>query len=174
MNSLENVEKGQRNTICQSDVQNERQMLSNCGYAEPAIRYYIEKPYMGSLPDADQISDMVGTCGDTMRIFLKIDKDKITDVRYQVMGCAGAICAAMAVVDLVKGKDFNQAKKLNDGDVFTELVDIPAKKHHCIQLAVKTLHKAIAEYQNGHSEIKNVECPTDCDAPEDCCKKKRG
>jgi nitrogen fixation protein NifU and related proteins len=172
MNSSDNAQKDQKNTIFQPDVESQKQMLSDCGYSERAIQYYIEKPYMGSLPDADQISDMVGTCGDTMRIFLKVDKNRIADVRYQVMGCAGAICAAMAVVDIVKGKDIEQARDLNDGDVFRVLVDIPAKKHHCIQLAVKTLHKAIDEYKTGHSDlVMDVECQSVCDAPKDCCKK---
>ena len=139
--------------------------------SEEAIRYYIEKPYMGSLSDADQISEMLGSCGDTMKIFLKIEQNRIADVRYQVLGCPGAICAAMAVVDLVKGKDFEQARDLDDGDVFNMLVDIPAEKHHCIQLAVKTLHKAIDEYKNGHSDLKNMDCQSLCEAPKDCCKK---
>ena len=52
-------------------------LLADIGYSEKAIKYYIEKPYMGSLPDADQVSEMIGTCGDTMRIFLKINNDKI-------------------------------------------------------------------------------------------------
>jgi hypothetical protein len=50
-------------------------------------------------------------------------------------------------------------------------VDIPVKKHHCIQLAVKTLHKAIDEYRNGHSDVKDVKCPSVCSAPQECCKK---
>jgi len=76
----------------------------------------------------------------------------------------------MAAVDLTKGKSLQEARNLNDGDVFNRLVDIPAKKHHCIQLAVKTLHKAIDEYQNGHSDLKTVECESACAAPESCCK----
>jgi hypothetical protein len=57
--------------------------------------------------------------------------------------------------------------------VFKQLVDLPVKKHHCIQLAVKTLHKAIDEFKNGHSELKDqdVGCPLTCAAPQDCCKK---
>lgn len=146
------------------------QMLLDCGYSEKAVRYFIEQPYMGTLPDADQVSEMLGSCGDTMKIFLKIDNNTIMDIRYQVLGCPGAISASMAAVDLVKGKRIEQAKKLNDGDVFKQLVDIPVKKHHCIQLAVKTLHKAIDEYKNGHSDLKDVECPSTCPAPQDCCK----
>jgi nitrogen fixation NifU-like protein len=122
-------------------------MLAESGYSDKAISYFIEKPHMGAIPDADQTSQMTGTCGDTMGVYLKIDNGIIKDARYEVMGCAGAISAAMAAVDLIKGKSLEEAKKLNDGDIFRVLKEIPAKKHHCIQLAVKTLQKALEEYR---------------------------
>ena len=126
----------------------ERKMLSDAGYADPAINYYLEKKYMGHIENADQVSEKVGSCGDIMRIYLKIDDHKIIrDVRYEITGCAGAISAAMAAVDLVKGKTLDDALIINDGDVFKVLENIPEKKHHCIQLAVKTMHKGIQEYK---------------------------
>ncbi len=133
--------------IASSDA--ERKMLSEAGYANPAIDYYLEKKYMGYIENADQVSEKVGSCGDIMKVYLKIDRDNmIEDVRYEITGCAGAISAAMAAVDLVKGKSMDEALKINDGHVFKVLENIPEKKHHCIQLAVKTLHKGIDEYQN--------------------------
>ena len=123
------------------------EMLSKAGYSDKAIQYYMEKPYMGMLADADQVSEMTGTCGDTMAVYLKVTDDVIADVRYEITGCAGAISAAMAAVDLVKGKQIQEARRLEDGDVFRVLQEIPVKKHHCIQLAVKALHKTIDEYQ---------------------------
>jgi len=86
---------------------------------------------------------MTGTCGDTMGIYIKMDNGVVGDAKYQVMGCAGAISAAMAVVDLIKGKDLDYARSIDDGTVYKVLQEIPVKKHHCIQLAVKTLHKAL-------------------------------
>ena len=130
-----------------SNTNGMQEMLSKAGYSDKAIQYYMEKPYMGRLSNADQVSEMTGTCGDTMAVYLKVADDVIADVRYEVMGCAGAISAAMAAVDLVKGKQIGEARKLEDGDVFRVLQEIPVKKHHCIQLAVKALHKSIDEYQ---------------------------
>ncbi|MFP4350951.1 MAG: iron-sulfur cluster assembly scaffold protein [Thermodesulfobacteriota bacterium] len=123
-------------------------MLAESGYSEKAIDYFLQKPYMGDLPDADQISQMVGSCGDTMGIYLKVEEGIIQDARYQVLGCPGAIASAMAAVDLVKGKSIPEARKLTDGDIFRLLEEIPPKKHHCIQLAVKTLQKALDEYEH--------------------------
>ena len=126
-----------------------REMLLSSGYGEKAIEYYLTKPNQGPLPDADLVTEMTGPCGDTMKCYLKVDQGTMTirDVRYQVLGCPGAIAAAMALADLVKGKDLVGALQVKDGDVFRELVQIPDQKQHCIRLAVKTLEKAIGEYQ---------------------------
>lgn len=139
----------QETVIQNSQTENIRKMLIEAGYSERAIRYYIEKPHMGSIPDAEVTSAMTGTCGDTMGISIKMNNGTIADAKYEVLGCAGAISAAMAAVDLIKGQTLAFARKLNDGDIFKVLEEIPVKKHHCIQLAVKTLHKAIDEYNNG-------------------------
>lgn len=129
-------------------ITSQRKMLSEAGYAEPAINYFIEKKHMGHLQDASQISKKIGSCGDIMKIYLKVDdRNIIRDVRYEITGCAGAISAAMAVVDLIKGQSLDKALTINDGDVFKRLENIPGKKHHCIQLAVKTMHQGIEEYQ---------------------------
>jgi len=126
----------------------ERKMLSEAGYGESAINYYLEKKYMGIIENADIISQKIGSCGDIMKVYIKIDDNNlINDVRYEITGCAGAISAAMAVVDLVRGKTIEDALKINDGDIFNALENIPEKKHHCIQLAVKTMHKGIKEYK---------------------------
>jgi nitrogen fixation NifU-like protein len=130
-------------TAASAETKAIEEMLTASGYSKTAINYYINKPYMGQIPDADITSEMTGTCGDTMGIYIKMDNGVVSDAKYQVMGCAGAISAAMAVVDLIKGKDLDYARSIDDGTVFKVLQQIPVKKHHCIQLAVKTLHKAL-------------------------------
>ncbi len=130
----------------QSDAAQINKMLATSGYSARAIRYFIDKPNMGSIPKPDHVSEMTGSCGDTMSVCLKFENGSIRDIKYQVLGCPGAVAAAMAAADLVKGKTIEEARTLNDGDVFRLLEEIPATKHHCIQLAVKTLHKALSEY----------------------------
>jgi len=128
-------------------IKGEGEMLSAMGYSRKAIDYYIEKPYLGALSDPDHVAEMKGTCGDTMRIYLRIEGGIIIDAAYQVLGCPGAVASAMAVVDLTKGLSMDLARQLDDGDVFAALEEIPAKKHHCIQLSVKTLHRAIDDWR---------------------------
>jgi nitrogen fixation NifU-like protein len=132
----------------------QKEMLASTGYSEKAIDFFMNKAYMGSLPVPDQETEMVGSCGDTMKVFLKVRDKMIADIRYQVLGCPGAVSSAMAAAYLVRGKSLDEAMLIGDNDVFRELEDIPSTKHHCIQLAVKTLHKAIDEYRNGNTKTR--------------------
>lgn len=135
------------------DAANIREMLAGSGYAQKAIDLYLEQKNMGTIPDADQISELKGHCGDTMKVYLKIAEGRIQDAKYQILGCPGAIASAMAAVDLVRGKTLDEAKTLKDRDIFRILENLPDQKQHCIRLAVKTLLKGIEEYQgnNGNS-----------------------
>jgi nitrogen fixation protein NifU and related proteins len=134
-----------------NDLTSIREMLLSSGYSEKAINYYLTKPNQGPLKEADQVTELTGPCGDTMKCYLKVDQGTIQAAQFSVLGCPGAIAAAMALADLVKGKAFKEALEVKDGEVFKELVEIPDQKQHCIRLAVKTLEKAITEFQSKSS-----------------------
>jgi nitrogen fixation NifU-like protein len=135
----------------QNDLASIREMLSSSGYAEEAIEYFLRKPNLGPMKGADHVTELTGPCGDTMKCFLKINQGRIADAKYQVLGCPGAVSAAMALADLVRGKTLDEALQVKDRDVFRRLVQIPDQKQHCIRLAVKTLEKAIKEYEESHA-----------------------
>lgn len=124
-----------------------REMLLSSGYAEKAIDYFLRRANMGTLPDADQVSELTGPCGDTMKVYLKVENGRIQDARIQVLGCPGAIASAMAAMDMVRGMRIEEVMKIKDRDIFRMLEQIPDQKQHCIRLTVKTIQKAIEEYQ---------------------------
>ncbi len=129
-----------------------REMLSGSGYSHKAIDYYLNQPNMGSLPDADQVSELTGPCGDTMKVYLKVDEGRIKDARVQVLGCPGAVASAMVAMELIKGKTLAQAHTINDRDIYRILQEVPEKKVHCIRLSVKALQKALDEYGNDNGD----------------------
>ncbi len=133
---------------------NIREMLSGSGYSKKAITYFIDKRNMGSLPDPDQVTELTGHCGDTMKIYLKMNNKKIKDAKIQVLGCPGAVASAMAALDWIKGKTLKEVQGLKDRDIFLMLEDIPDQKQHCIRLTNKTIQKAIEEYlsKNGNNQ----------------------
>jgi len=137
----------------QRDAAALQEILSGSGYSQKAIDYYLDKPSMGSLVDADQVTELTGPCGDTMKVYLKVSDNQISDAKIQVLGCPGAVSAAMVAMELAKGKTLDDAYDIKDRDIYRILEQLPEQKQHCIRLAVKTLQKAIQEYKvnnNGH------------------------
>ncbi len=122
-------------------------MLSESGYSDKAIRYFQEKENIGALENADQITDLTGPCGDTMKVFLNIEEDRIDEAKIQVMGCPGAVASACALMDLAKGKSLSEARNIDLDALYKELEKLPDKKIHCARLAIKALQKAISEFQ---------------------------
>ena len=140
------------NEINGNDSNDIRGLLSGSGYSEKAINYFLEKKNMGSLSDADQVSELTGTCGDTMKIYLKVEEGRIKDAKIQVLGCPGAVASAMAAIDIIKGKTLDEVQGLKDRDIFRMLEDIPDQKTHCIRLTNKTIQKAIEEYRSNNGK----------------------
>jgi len=133
-----------KNDILKDDVY---VMLSESGYSDRAIKYFQEKENIGFIEDADQITDLTGPCGDSMKISMNFEGDTINDAKIQVLGCPGAVASACAVVNLAKGKTLEQAANLDLDTLYKELEKLPDQKIHCARLALKTLHKALEVYQ---------------------------
>ena len=133
-----------------------REMLSGSGYSQKAIDYYLEQANMGSLSDADQVSELTGPCGDTMKVYLKMEEGRIRDAKIQVLGCPGAVASAMVAMDLAKGRTVEEALQIKDRDIVRILEELPEQKVHCVRLAVKALEKALNEYA-GDNGAKDTE-----------------
>ncbi|MCD6297521.1 MAG: iron-sulfur cluster assembly scaffold protein [Deltaproteobacteria bacterium] len=122
-------------------------MLSESGYSDKAIEYFQAKENMGVIENADQVTDLVGPCGDTMKISFSVDGDTINDAKIQILGCPGAVASGCAVVNLTKGKTLDEAAKIDLDVLYKEVEKLPDKKIHCARLAIKTLQKALKEYE---------------------------
>ncbi|MBW2183310.1 MAG: iron-sulfur cluster assembly scaffold protein [Deltaproteobacteria bacterium] len=81
-----------------------------------------------------------------MRITIKVDNDKIIDIKFKSDGCQGAIAANSMVTELAKGKTIEEAQRLTDDDVITALGGIPEGKDLCSLMGVAGLHEAIKDY----------------------------
>ena len=83
------------------------------------------------------------------------EKNIIEDATFYYLGCPGSASSASAMTTLLKGKTIDQAKKITGNDILTELGGLPKPKLDCTTLSIKTLRKAIAEYEKlkGHLEL---------------------
>ena len=131
-------------------------LMAESGYSEKAIDLYVNNVNMGPLENPSLITTFRGKCGDIIKLYLQIGKkDKIEKASFYYLGCPGSAASASAMTSLLKGMTVTQAKNMTEDDILKELDGLPKSKSDCATLSIKTLRKAIAEYekQRGRLEI---------------------
>jgi len=117
-------------------------------YTKKVMRHFLKPKYAGKLKNPDAIGRIANDkCGDVMEIYLKIKGDKITDIKFQTLGCPAAIAASDVLCGMVKGKTLKQAEKIKEKDITKNLGGLPMVKQHCSVLGAKTLKDAIDKYR---------------------------
>ena len=102
----------------------------------------------GKIEDADGIGEVGNPqCGDIMKIYIKVENDVITDIKFETFGCASAIASSSMVTEMVKGKTIDEALKVTNKDVLEELGGLPPQKVHCSLLAEEGIKAAIEDYR---------------------------
>ncbi len=118
-------------------------------YSEKVIEHFKNPRNQGSIKDADAVGELGNpVCGDVMKIYLKIEDDKIEDIKFETLGCAAAIAVSSVMTEMVKGKTLEEAEKLSKDKVVKELGGLPKIKVHCSALGVDALKKAITKYRD--------------------------
>ena len=87
-------------------------------------------------------------CGDIMTVYIKVKKNKISDIKFETLGCAAAIATSSMVTEIAKGKSLNDAFKITRQDVADKLEGLPPLKMHCSNLAEGALKRAIEDYRS--------------------------
>ena len=125
-------------------------MESNCDYTKAVFEHFQNPRNMGEMKDADGVGTVGNpSCGDVLKVMLKVKDDKIKEIRFQTFGCAAAIASSSMMTTLVKGKSLDDAKKITNKDVAKALGQLPPIKVHCSNLAADALKSAIADFEEG-------------------------
>lgn len=116
-------------------------------YSEKVMNHFRNPRNVGSIEDADGIGEVGnGKCGDIMKIYLKIDDNVVTDVKFETFGCASAIASSSMATELIKGKKLNEVMELTNKAVTEALDGLPTHKLHCSVLAEEAIRAAVEDY----------------------------
>lgn len=116
-------------------------------YSEKVLDHFTNPRNVGEIPDADGVGEVGNArCGDIMKMYLKIDGDTITDVKFKTFGCGAAIATSSIATEMIKGKTIEEALQLSNKAVVEALDGLPAHKIHCSVLAEQSIKMAIADY----------------------------
>lgn len=117
-------------------------------YNETLIDHFLNPRNVGEIGNPDATA-VVGdpTCGDFIRVTLKVEDGKISAFKFLTQGCPGAISTSSIATELAIGKTLDEALKLTDNDVIEAAGGIPARNAHCSLLAIRGLHQAILDFK---------------------------
>ena len=116
-------------------------------YSDKVLDHFQNPRNVGEIEDANAVG-LVGNakCGDIMQMFMKIEDDKVIDVKFKTFGCGAAVATSSMATELVKGKTINEALQLTNSAVMEALDGLPPVKIHCSVLAEQAIRAAIADY----------------------------
>jgi nitrogen fixation NifU-like protein len=117
-------------------------------YSEKVMDHFNNPRNVGEIENASGVGEVGNaSCGDIMRISLKVEDGIITDVKFKTFGCGAAVATSSMVTEMVKGKTIEEALKITNKSVAEALDGLPPAKMHCSNLAADALKKAIEDYQ---------------------------
>jgi len=134
-------------------------------YSDKVMEHFNNPRNIGEIADANGVGEVGNQkCGDIMKIYLKIEDDVITDVKFQTFGCGAAVATSSMATELIKGKSIDEALQLTNKRLAEALDGLPPAKMHCSVLAEEGIKSAIADYYRwqGIDPVPIVGCDGKC------------
>ncbi len=135
-------------------------------YSETVMDHFMNPRNVGEIENADGVGEVGNAkCGDIMKMYIKVDNDVITDVKFETFGCGSAIASSSMATEMIRGKTIEQALAVTNKQVVEELGGLPAHKLHCSVLAEEAIKSAVKDYydKNGIAyDRSKFPCDQDC------------
>ncbi len=122
-------------------------------YSGKVMEHFRSSKNYGKIEDADGIGKVGNAkCGDVMWIYIKVDENRIvTDAKFETFGCVAAIATSSMAIDMVVGKNVDDALEVTNKAVAEALDGLPPEKLHCSILAEEGIKSAIEDYMSKHN-----------------------
>lgn len=127
-------------------------------YSEKVMEHYRNPRNVGSIDDADAVG-VAGslTCGDQLKIYLKIKDNIVTDAKFQTFGCGSAVASSSILTEMIIGKTVEEVKKITNKDIADELGGLPPEKMHCSVMGYEALEDALKNYSTeGYVDLDDL------------------
>ncbi len=116
-------------------------------YSPKVMDHFMNPRNLGKLDQADGVGEVGNAkCGDIMKIYIKVDDEVISDVKFNTFGCGSAIAASSMATEMIKGKPISEALTLSNRAVVEALDGLPPQKIHCSVLAEEAVKAAVQDY----------------------------
>jgi nitrogen fixation NifU-like protein len=116
-------------------------------YSDKVMDHFMNPRNVGEIQNADGVGEVGNpVCGDMMTFYIKVKDNRVDDVKFKTFGCGAAIAVSSMVSEMAKGKTLEEVRKITPDLVAKQLEGLPKNKHHCSNLGVQALNKAVDDY----------------------------
>ncbi|MFH0954662.1 MAG: SUF system NifU family Fe-S cluster assembly protein [Candidatus Micrarchaeota archaeon] len=113
-------------------------------FSDIILELYKNPLNKGELKDATNSAELGNpSCGDKVKIFIKVKNGKISDASFVGQGCAISTASASVVTEMIKGKTVKDALALKPQKLFAELGGVIQTRIRCATLGLSTMKKAL-------------------------------
>jgi len=121
-------------------------------YSAKVMDHFMNPRNVGEIEGADGVGEVGNpACGDMMRLYLKIEDNRVVDAKFRTFGCGAAIASSSMLTEMIKGKTVEEARRISNQAVADALDGLPAVKIHCSVMAEKAVQAALEDYAKKHS-----------------------
>lgn len=122
--------------------------MANVDYTDIVVEHFQNPRNVGIMENPDGFGKVGSSvCGDLMEFQIRVQDNRIVDVKFRTFGCAAAIASSSMASEMVKGKSLEEVEQLTNDSVAEALGGLPVQKQHCSNMAADALHAAIQDYR---------------------------
>ena len=123
-------------------------------YSDKVLDHYRNPRNVGSIKNPDMVGEAGSlACGDSLKLFIKLDGDKIIDAKFQTFGCGSAVASSSILTEMIIGKTLDEVRQITNKDIADELGGLPQEKMHCSVMGQEALEDALKKYYGKDVEI---------------------
>jgi nitrogen fixation NifU-like protein len=124
-------------------------MSKQTGFYHPIVLDHFNRPRnMGEMDHPDGVGQATNpACGDTMRLFIRVERNRIAEAKFLTLGCAAAIASSSMTTQMIQGKTIEEILMISKEMVSEALGGLPPTKIHCSVLAQDAIQAAVADYR---------------------------
>ena len=119
----------------------------------PAVLDHFKNPRnAGDLADATATLEVTNpACGDIMRLAVRVEGNRIADVRFKTRGCVTAIACGSLLTEMIRDKTLEEVRGITYLQISARLGGLPPATVHGSQLACDALEAVLAALERGRT-----------------------